>query len=163
MLIDLINLQSKTNKVYVFFDMDGVMAEYKSGERKDLLSNAPNFFINKRPINTVISQIKKLGANKNIEICIMSACYFKQQRQDKITWLKKNAPFIKQENIHIVVYEEEVYNQENKYQLKAKKIESLMNNKNAIIYLIEDDQRIIKETIKYNQNIRAEHVSTILN
>ena len=46
--------KSKTEKVLIFFDMDGVLAEYGAGEKGLILNNTPNFYLNKRPIQTTL-------------------------------------------------------------------------------------------------------------
>ena len=148
-------------KVLVLFDMDGTCVEYGCGEKKQILDNVPGYFYNKRPIYTVIDIMKQLNDTENITVGILSNCYYKEQKQDKIKWLKENLPFIKDENIHINVYSDEVYNDENKHQIKAKKIISLNLQKDQMVYLIEDDHQVISATNKIMPNT-AFHISCLL-
>lgn len=46
-LFDKILEMAKTKKVRVFFDMDGTCAEFKSGEKNDILANKRGLYLNK--------------------------------------------------------------------------------------------------------------------
>lgn len=74
---------SQTTEVMIYSDMDGVLAEYGSGEKSLILENHPHFFLNKRPIFSTINKLKQLSQFANIEIGIMSNCYFAEQREEK--------------------------------------------------------------------------------
>lgn len=158
-LVDKIIEQAKGHKVYVYFDMDGTCVEYKSGEIQLIKGNQPNFFLQKRPLFTVLSIMEKLSKVDNVVVGILSNCYFDEQKADKITWLGKYAPFIKAENINIIVLNNETYTPDTKDYLKANLLKKLHND-TQYVYLIEDNHQILKATIKSGLN--GEHVSTLL-
>lgn len=162
MLIDEIKKQSETNKVYMFFDMDGVMAEYGAGEKPFILNNTEGFYYSKRPIKTILRVIEDLSKYENIKISILSNCYYREQKEDKIKWLRQYAPFIREENINIIVLKEETYTKETKDYIKATYIKKLVPDESATIYLIEDNHGIINATRKMLKNVNANHVSMLI-
>jgi hypothetical protein len=91
------NLQGK---IAVYWDMDGTLAEF------DCITNYPkDFYINKRPINTILSAAKLLSGIDNVESFIISKLpvesefiTFQESECQKNIWLDKFAPFIKKEN-----------------------------------------------------------------
>lgn len=157
---DILNL-SKTNKVVCFFDMDGTCVEYGANEKPLLLANEPNFFLNKRPLRSIIKKMKRLSKMNNVTVKILSNCYFEEQKEDKISWLKKYAGFIKPEDINIIVLNNEKYTPETKDNLKANRIKSIVGN-DSEIYLFEDDQRIMYVTMKIMPEVHVCHVSTLI-
>ena len=161
MLIEKIKKLAENQKVMVFCDMDGVLVEYMTTQKQSIEQNVPNTFLNNRPLKHTISQIRKLRKIKNVELAIMSACWFNEQKQEKLEWLRKHANFFKPENIHIIVYENEVFDKEKKYELKAKKILEIIKDKKVFPVLIEDNHSIIKQTNKVLENC-AVHVSEII-
>lgn len=161
MLEDKIIELAKTHQVKVFFDMDGVCAEYEADDGYLIKSNAPGFYFNKRPIYSIIETMKRLSETNNTEVLILSNCYFEEQKQDKINWLKMHAPFIKSENINIIKLHDEVYTPETKDFIKASYIEKLTQGLNAQIFFIEDDHGIIKATKKRLPHVKVNHVSTL--
>lgn len=156
MLIDEI-IKSKINNV--FFDMDGVLTEFNPNDKASILNNEPDFYLNKRPILCILEKAKILYEN-NIKVSIMSMCHFEEQKRDKIKWLKKYAPFIKTQNIHIIVLNNEKYDKETKDYLKVTKIQEILKNNETYI-LIEDNHKIIKATNKVVRN-SAHHLSELL-
>ncbi|MBR6779014.1 MAG: hypothetical protein IKM43_02550 [Clostridia bacterium] len=161
MLIDKIRKLAKDNKVMVFCDMDGVIAEYDTTKKHDIRNNVPNTYFNSRPLNHTISQLKKIKKIKNVEIGILSACYFNEQKQEKLQWLKLHANIFEDKNINIVVYENETFTQKTKDLLKVNKILEIVKNKNVVPILIEDNHNIIEATNKVIKNC-AVHVSKLI-
>lgn len=161
MFIDELKTQAKSKKIVLYSDMDGVLVEYGAGEKPLILNNEKNFYLNKRPIFSTINKLKELSDVENIEIGIMSNCYFQEQKQDKILWLEKFCPFIKKENINIIVLNEETYTKETKPYLKVDKILAINEGKEKVCFLIEDNHDIIKHSNKKYQNL-AHHFSEIL-
>ncbi len=152
----------KNNDVIIYFDMDGTCVRYSAGEKSAIKSNKPNFYLEKEPVKTVLKIMKKLNRKKNVEIGIISNCHYAEQKRDKLTWLHRNAPFIKDENIHIIELSKLTYTKEEKPYLKAKMIEKLKEIDNRRPILIEDDLDIILATFNYLGNDVAFHVSNIL-
>ena len=159
-LVDKVKELAKENKVYIYFDMDGTCVEYKSGEIDLIKGNAKEFFLNKRPLFTILKIMEDLANTANVIVGILSNCYFDEQKQDKITWLKKYAPFIKSENINIIVLNNETYTADTKDYLKPNLLKKLHND-TTYVYLIEDNHQILKATKKSGLN--GEHISTLLN
>lgn len=162
MLINEIKEIAKQNSVYVFFDMDGVLAEFETREYDKIKNGEANYFTKSRPIKSTIKFAKKLSKIKNIEVCIMSNCYSGVQKEDKIVWLKKYAPFIKPENINIIAYSEVSFKKEEKDLLKGNYLTEKYKDADINMFLIEDNINIIKATNKNFKRISCHHVSMII-
>lgn len=161
MLIEEIKEKAKTKKVIVYSDMDGVLAEYGVGEKPLILANEKDFYLNKRKISCAVEKFRMLSEIENVEIGIMSNCYFQEQKQDKLLWLEKHCPFIKKENINIIVLNDEPHTKETKDYLKISRLLSINYDKDVDFYLIEDNHNIIGATNKTRPNT-GRHFSEIL-
>ena len=160
-LIKEIKTKAKSQKVKVYFDMDGTLAEYDAEDKEKILSNQAGVYLTKRPLKSIINVADKLAKIDNIEICIASNCHFKEQKEEKLLWLEKHTPFIKKENINIIVFDDMIFSKEEKDFLKANLIISNLKQ-NEFSYLIEDDHKIIRATNKFS-NIKACHMSMFVN
>ena len=160
-LIKEIKTKAKSQKVKVYFDMDGTLAEYDAEDKEKILSNQAGLYLTKRPLKSIINVANKLAKIDNIEICIASNCHFKEQKEEKLLWLEKYTPFIKKENINIIVFNDMIFSKEEKDFLKANLIISNLKQ-NEFAYLIEDDHKIIRATNKFS-NIKACHMSMFVN
>lgn len=160
-LIKEIKTKAKSQKVKVYFDMDGTLAEYDAEDKEKILSNQAGVYLTKRPLKSIINVADKLAKIDNIEICIASNCHFKEQKEEKLLWLEKHAPFIKKENINIIVFDDMIFSKEEKDFFKANLIMSKLKQ-NEFSYLIEDDHKIIRATNKFS-NIKACHMSMFVN
>lgn len=160
-LIKEIKTRAKSQKVKVYFDMDGTLAEYDAEDKEKILSNQAGLYLTKRPLKSIINVADKLAKIDNIEICIVSNCHFKEQKEEKLLWLEKYTPFIKKENINIIVFNDMIFSKEEKDFLKANLIISNLKQ-NEFAYLIEDDHKIIRATNKFS-NIKACHMSMFVN
>ena len=49
-----------SNKIAIFVDMDGVIADYRFGEGKNIEYNVPGTYLNKRPIKTAINILNEV-------------------------------------------------------------------------------------------------------
>ncbi len=161
MIVDDIKNIAKTQKVYVSFDMDGVIAEYDISKNDLHKTKTNDYYKIKRPIKTIIHIMKMLFEIQNIEVGILSACHFENQKQDKIEWLKINVPFLKKENIHIISYEKIKFDEKNKYSLKTQYLENLFKNNQYIVFHIDDDVRVIK-SMKNSSDINVVHISSLI-
>lgn len=160
-LIKEIKTRAKSQKVKVYFDMDGTLAEYDAEDKEKILSNQAGLYLTKRPLKSIINVADKLAKIDNIVICIVSNCHFKEQKEEKLLWLEKYTPFIKKENINIIVFNDMIFSKEEKDFLKANLIISNLKQ-NEFAYLIEDDHKIIRATNKFS-NIKACHMSMFVN
>lgn len=143
----------KNNKVLMFVDMDGVIADYDIGNKLD--------FKNKRPLLTNINTIKEISNIDNIELFILSICKKDYQIEEKNDWLDKYAPYFKKENRIIVSKESNpnLSSAELKYRVLKKYYE---NNKNKKIVHIDDDNGILKYLGKELPNIDVYQDSSLL-
>lgn len=147
---DYIN-ENKDKKIDIYFDMDGVFAEYDIG----------NFdYDTIRPISNVIDTMRKL-IDDGINVKILSICKNNKIVSEKHIWLDKYLPFFDKENVYLISKELD----ENKnYESNELKSNFLKNNtnKNNINVLVDDDILIIKKVIKENKNVKVFHVSSII-
>lgn len=133
--IEKIKSKKHKNKISIFVDMDGVIADYRFGEGVNIKSNKRGAYINKRPIKTTIENLRQLSKNLDIELYIISSCLFKEQMVEKNIWLNKYASFFKKKNrIYIVADNFEV-----RKQLKVDKIKEYMNSTNDTLTILIDD------------------------
>lgn len=147
----------KNKKNVVFIDMDGVVAEYRFTTKEERYSGS--YYLNSRPISNNINYFKKLSTNNNVELVILSQCKKESQKDEKIKWLKVNMPFIKKDNIIIIVKEKIVY--DDKQTLKAEYIKSVYDKKN-VYYLIDDTHEILLNSKKLVPELNIVHVSAIM-
>ena len=94
---------------YVFFDLDGTLAEYRYNDHisgnnnwggqtfEELLFG--DVFLKARPLKTMMELVKKLDPSK---VYILGAITTNHEINEKITWLSKYYPTIKPENIIFV-------------------------------------------------------------
>ena len=152
-------LKEETKHTLVLFDMDGVVAEFNLFEDPKIKAHVPGVYLEKRPIYSVLKSIDELRQNTNIEIGILSSCEIPSQKEEKIKWVSQFLPFIKLENIHVIIFEEENYTKENKRFAKVELIQRLTGFEKY--YLIEDRHEIIKATNSIFP-FMAHHVSEFL-
>lgn len=137
----------KDEKLDIYVDMDGVIADYSVGNLD---------YLNKRPLKTNIKLFRKLSKKENITLHILSICREDYQIQDKNTWLDKNAPFFKQRNI---ISKESNPNKSSK-ELKLDFLKSISQKSNIIF--IDDDNDIIKYVYDNLKHISVYQDSSII-
>ncbi len=163
MIIDEIKELAKLHRVMVFFDMDGTCAEYASTDKPRILSNEPKFYFEKRPLKSVLKVMKQIFKIKNVTVGILTNCHFKEQKLDKIAWLKKYAPYIEENFIQVNVFNEINFEDKDKYTLKAMYLKNLMDRDgDTEYYLFEDDHRIMKTCKNVLPKLHVEHVSRLI-
>jgi len=91
-------------KKILYFDLDGVLADYKSAEEKlpkDLLSEyggkagrIPGFFLNLKPFDDALEAFRKLSLNEKFDIYILSTASWTNAYAwaEKVFWVKKHLP-----------------------------------------------------------------------
>ena len=161
MLKDEIIEKAKKEKFRVYFDMDGVCAEERTGERDLIVANTKDFYFHKRPIKTIIKVMKELY-EAGVEVCILSSCCHLEQVDQKKRWLKIHAPFVDEKNEHFVVYSTISFTEEEKPYLKAWELEKITKGFDGEFLLIEDRHANIKAANKYFGRLVAEHVSCLV-
>jgi hypothetical protein len=147
-ILDYIN-ENKDKIIDIYFDMDGVLAEYDIG----------NFdYESIRPINTSIMFVKSLLDYKNINIYILSICKTDNVIKQKIDWFKKYMDFFNEDNILLLSKENKDISSE---EYKSNYLKE-NTNKDHLNIVIDDDIRIIKAIKKNNEDINVFHVSSII-
>lgn len=137
--IDLIKERYKDEKLDIYVDMDGVIAEYEIGKFD---------FLNRRPLMNNINVFRKLSAFDNITLNILSICREDYQIEEKNIWLDKNAPFFKNRNI----ISKQSHSGKSSKELKYDFLENVPQKGNKII-LIDDDNDVIKYVRNNLENI----------
>ncbi len=156
------NIVSKKQikKLGIFVDMDGVVADYRFGEGKNIINNIQGVYLNKRPIKTNINILKEMIKEIKCDLHIISSCLFEEQKKEKIIWIEKNMPFVNKENINIIISE----NFELRKEIKVDKIlEKMKNNDYDYSVLIDDTHEILFLALsKSNGKIIPMHVVSLL-
>ncbi len=119
-------------KIDLYVDMDGVIADYGFGKPLD--------FKNKRPLLTNIKVLEKIATLKNVEIFILSICKKDYQKKEKDDWLNKYAPFIHKEN-RIIISKESNEGFASK-ELKTNYLKEIKTD--SLIIFIDDDNELLK-------------------
>ena len=147
-ILDYIN-ENSDKTIDIYFDMDGVLAEYDIG----------NFdYENIRPIDTAISFVKGLLDYKNINIYVLSVCKEDNVVNQKIEWFKKHMNFLNKDNIILLSKEnKDISSDEYKSNYLKENI-----NKTHLNIVVDDDIRIIKVIKKNNEEVNIFHVSSII-
>ena len=143
----------------VLFDMDGVVAEFVSGEESLIQKEVPNVYLNKRPLKSVISIAEKLHEKENVTVGILSSCEFFSQIKEKKEWLAKYMPFVDESNIYIIVWADGKYSRDERKFAKVDVIKKISGYEK--IFLIDDKHDVIKVTNKELPNV-AHHVSELI-
>lgn len=144
----------------IFVDMDGVVADYRFGEGKNIINNIPGIYINKRPIKTNINILKEVIKEIKCDLHIVSSCLFEEQKREKNLWIEANMPFVKKENINIIISESFDLRKE----LKVNKVlEKMENNNYDYSILIDDTHEILFLALsKSKGKIIPMHIVTLL-
>ena len=146
-------------KIAIFIDMDGVVADYRFGEGKNIENNIKGTYLNKRAITITINVLKKVYEQFDFEMFILSSCRFEEQVEEKKLWLKNNMPFIKKDNQLFIIsrtFEERKI-------LKINKIKEFINEKYEKAIMIDDTHDILFLGIKELKNkIIPYHVISLI-
>lgn len=141
--------ENKNKKIDIYFDMDGVFAEYDIG----------NFDYNTiRPINSVINVMKKL-IEDNINVMVLSICKNNNIVDEKYEWISKYLPFLDKEKC--VFLSKEEYPSFESNELKSNYLKDNINKDNINI-LVDDDILVIKKIVKENTDVKVFHISSII-
>lgn len=147
-IINEIKTIAKNQKIDIYVDMDGVIAEYDFGRPLD--------FLNKRPLLGNIKVLEEISKIPNVKMHILSICKKDSQINDKNVWLDKYAPFFKKENRNVL--SKETYTDRSSSELKV----DFLNNIESFKILIDDDNGILKEVDKKVKNISLYQDSSIV-
>lgn len=156
--------ENSDKKIAMFVDMDGTIANLEVDVNNNIATNTQDFFLNKRPLKTVIDILNKVSKIPNVEMFILSACAYVNQAQDKTKWLEKHAPFFKEENQLFVIKEIVKYTAETKANIKTENIINTMNKHHfdLAIYL-EDEYKMLRNAHhKLKDKILCIHISNFI-
>lgn len=148
MKFDKFLFENKDNIVDIYFDMDGVFAEYDIG----------NFdYSTIRPIKSVINIMNNLRKD-GMNVKVLSVCKNNRIVDEKYKWIEKFVPFLKEEDLIFLSKEENVGIES--CDLKSNYLKNI--NKNHINILIDDDSTVIKKVAKENEDVKVFHISSII-
>lgn len=138
MLIYDVLKQYENEKIKIYVDMDGCIADYEVGIPKD--------YDVKRPLITNLSKLEKINQMPNIQLYILSVTRMNKGIEEKNKWLDQFAPFFKKENRNILSREN--YNfEKDSPTLKYEFIKKIKRDNSKII-IIDDDPEILKRIRK---------------
>lgn len=90
-------------KINIYCDMDGVLADFNAElNAVERFKKEKGFFKKLKPFERNVNALKKLIANRNVNVYILSASPNAKADKDKIAWLKIYIPEMTKENIIIV-------------------------------------------------------------
>ena len=90
-------------KLNIYIDMDGVLADFFSVPKcVERFETEKGFFRRLKPFNKNVAAVRKLIADGNHNVYILSASPNYNADQDKIRWLNKYVPEIETENVIIM-------------------------------------------------------------
>ncbi len=142
--------ENSNKKINIFFDMDGVLAEYDIG----------NFdYETIRPLKSNIKRVEELVKQENINVEILSICKNNKVVEEKKVWFKKHMPFFDLDKVNLISKEE--YPDISSQELKSVYLKEHTNDKDINI-LVDDDPSIIKHVRTNNENIKIFHVSSLI-
>ncbi|MCR5483654.1 MAG: hypothetical protein K6E99_04570 [Bacilli bacterium] len=134
--------QFKDERVKLFVDMDGVIADYIFGSPKD--------FDKKRPLYDSIKKLEEVSKISNIELYIFSVTRYSEGLEQKDGWLDKYAPFFKKENR--IVISREANGMKETAKLKAEYLKNFKRDGSKMI-LIDDDPRVLVAVSNKNEDV----------
>lgn len=138
---------NENERVALFVDMDGTIVEYRVFPEGYVTNETKEVFLNAKPLNIIIENLKKINEIKNIDIYILSLSRSNIIVKEKRKWLKKYVPFIEEKNYIILNKEKGDYNSENREFIKSIKMKEKLNEYNFVI-LLDDEHKILKKTQK---------------
>ena len=132
-------------RVALFVDMDGTIVEYEVYPSGFVTNKTENIFLNAKPLNVVIDNLKSISRIHNLDIYILSLSRSNIIVQEKIQWLEKYVQFIKKENYIILNKEKGDYNSENREFIKSIKMKEKLELYDYVM-LLDDEHKILKMT-----------------
>lgn len=141
----------KHKKVALFVDMDGTIVEYRV---------FPENFVTTETKEVILKNLEKINEIDNLDVYILSLARSFIIVEEKKQWLKKYAPFIREENYILLNKENGDYNAENREFIKSIKMMEKLNEYDYVI-LLDDDHKILKRTLnEIGKNGEVFHVSS---
>ena len=139
---------NKDKEIDIYFDMDGVFAEYDIG----------NFDYNTiRPIKSNIKVIEDLYNKYNVNI--LSICKTNEIVREKYDWMARYLPFFDKDKMNFI--SKEVITGVESCDLKSNFLKDNVVEGHITI-LVDDDITVIKKIIKDNKDVKVFHVISIV-
>ena len=166
--VDEINQLCKNNldKRYALFaDMDGVLAKLEIDTKNSIANNTKDYFLNVKPIPSVIQKLAEINKNPNLDLYILSACGYEEQAQDKRTWLEQHAPFFESDKQIYIIKDVVKYTYSNKADIKTQSIVDKLCQRGGYDYAIylEDEYLMLKEANKkLKEKLIGYHISYLI-
>ena len=152
----------KNNKVALFVDMDGTIAEYRIFPNDFITVETRGLFLESKPLFSVIEVLEKLSKIENLDIYILSLSRSKIIIEEKKIWLKKYVPFIKEENYIILCREIGDYNYDNRIHIKSDKMKEKLEKYDFVV-MLDDEHNILRKTQEVlGDKGEAFHVSSVI-
>lgn len=139
------NICKKNTDVAMFIDMDGTIVEYVVYPEGAISTTTTGKFLDEKPIQVVLDNLKKINEIPNIDLYILSLAKSDIIVEEKKKWLKKYADFIDENNWIILNKERGEYDKENRDYIKSNKMKEKLQQYDCVI-LIDDDHKILKQT-----------------
>ena len=154
-------ISKENEKIAIFVDMDGTIAVYNVYQDESVSKKMEDEYLKVEPVNYVINVLEQLDKLENVDIYILTLSRTLKITEQKKEWLRKNVPFVKENNWIIITKEINEYSKENRDIVKAEKMNEKCNEYNKLI-LLDDDHKILKETQKMLGDYgRVFHISSI--
>ena len=155
-------IKKKNEKIAIFVDMDGTIAEYPVYQEENVAKAMEEEYSKIEPVNYIINILKELSKIENIDLYILTLSKTIQISEEKIKWLKKYVNFIQEKNWIIITKELGEYNKENRDFIKALKMQEELPIYDFEI-LLDDDHKVLKETQKLLGNkVKVFHISSAI-
>ena len=122
----------KDEKIKLYVDMDGVIADYDVGVAYE--------YDQKRPLYSNIEKLEIISKMENVNINILSITRYTRGIEEKNTWLDKFAPFFEKEKRNII--SRELNNMRLSADLKVDFVKGIERDGSKII-IIDDDPAVI--------------------
>ncbi len=129
----------KNEKIKIYVDMDGVIADYDVGNPAD--------YDKKRPLLANIKLLEEIAKEPNIDMYILSCSRMNNGVEQKEDWLDTNAPFFEKEKRIIIPREKNEFAPASV--LKVNYIKNIERNGEVVI-IIDDDPKILHAIAEAN-------------
>ena len=150
----------KHKKVALFVDMDGTIVEYSVFPDGFVTTETKEVFLNAEPLEVVLNNLEKVSEIENLDVYILSLARSFIIVEEKKQWLKKYAPFIKEENYILLNKENGDYKAENREFIKSIKMKEKLD-KYDYVMLLDDDHKILRRALnEIGENGEVFHVSS---
>lgn len=122
----------KNEKIKLYVDMDGVIADYDVGVAYE--------YEQKRPLYSNIEKLETISKMENVDINILSISRYTKGIDEKNRWLDKYAPFFEKDKRNIIA--RELNDMRLSTELKLEFVKGIERDGSKII-IIDDDPAVI--------------------